>query len=160
MLDYIVEGCRFGKTNQFKPDFTDFTDFVSCFNVMQLATCKEPGAYVSINYLLLDPDPFEDRSIKIRYGFTGKDGYLVASIIDEDGETLNPGYLFQISRDTMKIKIVPFTEMEDEDIDEALKITLEYGAYLVAGIQWGAFFVHERAEERLEQHFDLNQEIH
>jgi hypothetical protein len=163
MLDYYITGAYFKGAEAIKPAFTDFTDFPACFSVMQDSLGVRPGAHMAMTFMLLDEEPIEDRDITIRYGWGGHDGQILASVLDEDGAVLNQGFVIILDVKTGKLESRRLDGRTDDDaLDDAIKIILEYGNYMLAGINWGAFLLHEYAEGRLEQYFEdaINQEIH
>lgn len=162
MLDYIISAVYFKGAEPLHPQFTDFTDFPACFDVLEESLALRAGAYMSINYLVLDgEDTLNDDDIIIRYGYA-RSGQLAAYVLDGEGKALTQGFMIIIDRDSGRLKLLPIGRDKEEVVDDALKIIQDYGTLIVAGINWGAFLLHENAEGRLEQYFEdaLNQEIH
>lgn len=162
MLDYTITGAYFKGAEPIRPTFTDFTDFKACFDVMQDSLRLRPGAFMSLNYLILDEDMVNDEDVIIRYGFSGTEGRIVVTVLDENGTVLTDGFLIRIDQASGKLQLVPVGRDADEVVDEALKIIQDYGTLIVAGINWGAYLLYEHAEGGLQQYFDdaPNQEIH
>lgn len=162
MLDYSIIAAYFKGAEEIRPTFTDFTDFSACFDVMQDSLRLRTGAYMSLNYLIEAEDPLDDHEVIVRYGFAGKEGRIVASILEEDGTLLNTGFLIAIDQKTAKLHLLPIGREPEEVVDDALKIIQDYGTLIVAGINWGAFLLHEHAEGGIPQYFEdaHNQEIH
>lgn len=157
MIDYSIQAAFFKGAEPIRPSFTDFTDFTACFDVMQESLRLTAGAYASLNYCL-----GEDTSVIIRYGFSGTDGRIIVSVIDEIGRVLTNGFLLRIDRDDQKLRVIPVDQDAEEVVDVALKIIQDYGILITAGIKWGAYLLYEHAEGGLQQYFENapNQEIH
>ena len=162
-MDYDILGVAYRHLEPTCVTLTDFTDFSACFTLMQHALAIKPGAYAAVSVSLFDEDPMKDRTIVIRFGYSGTPGKLAVTLIDQDLEEVINDHLMIFLKDDQKIT---GRHMEggadDESLDEIVKIICDYGFYIIQALQWSAFLFRETGEGTLKDYFDnqIYQEIH
>lgn len=160
---HTIEGVRFRYVEPAKLPHTDFTDFITCFNILQTTTMVRPGATVSLSINLEDEDPEYDEEILIRYGFSGTPGLLAITLLDRDTESPINEDLMIFAKSNGKLTGRPLIgDLDEDSVEDIVKIIQEYGVYILEGIKWAAFLLHEAGEGVLHDYFDnqTDREIH
>lgn len=160
-MNYYVNGLTWRNIPKFQIDLTDFNDYRTCFPIIEEALKQSPGSFLAIRITIEDDDPTEDRVLVIQYRYSGDKISVI--LIDELGEyAINEDYrLYLNDQGNIKGTCIHGPDT-DEDLNDIVKIILDYGAYIALGVQWSAFLMKERAEGTLDQYFDdlETQEIH
>lgn len=156
-MNYYVNSVAFNRVEPFPIDCTDFSDYPACFSIIERLLHVRPRSYIAVS-IVLEEEGVEDRTLIVQYRYSGTPGKLAVTLIDPDEGLINedlPLFLNQAG------KVVSGPELEDETVEEIVKIILDYGEYFVLGVQWAAFLTLEQLAGTLEEYFDdLTQEIH
>lgn len=160
-MNYYVNGLNWRNIPKFPIDLTDFEDYYACFPIMEEALKQTPNSFLAIRFVLEADNPDDDRVLVIQYRYTG--GKISVILIDEIEEyAINEDYRLYLS-DNGHIKGTCIHGPDtDEDLNDIVKIILDYGVYVALGVQWAAFLMKERNDGTLDKYFDdlETQEIH
>lgn len=160
-MNYYVNGLTWRNVPKFPIELTNFEDYNPCFTVIEEALKQAPNAFLAVRITLENDDPTVDEILVIQYRYSG-DKISVILINEIEEYAINEDYrLYLNEQGNLKGTSIHGPDT-DEDLNEIVKIILDYGVYIALGIQWSAFLLKERAEGTLDQYFDdlETQEIH
>lgn len=159
-MNYYVDGLTWRNIPKFPIELTDFEDYTICFPVIEEALKQAPNAFLAVR-ITIENDDMTDHVLIVQYRYSGDQ--ISVMLIDEVEEyAINEDYrLYLNDRGFIKGTSIHGPDT-DEDLEEIVKIILDYGMYIALGVQWSAFLLKERAEGTLDQYFDdiKTQEIH
>lgn len=156
-MNYYVNNVSFRHVQSSPIHATDFSDHATCFRLVEEMLNVRPKSYIALGIIL--EDEVLDRQLILQYRFSGTPGKLAVTLIDEDTGVINQDIHLFVN-ETGKVVGNP-EDLDDETVEEIVKIILDYGEYIVLGVQWSAFLMKEHQDGALEQFFDdLTQEIH
>lgn len=150
-MNYFVNGMSWRHTEHFPIDLTDFSDFSSCFRVLEDTLKLRSKAFLALRFVLEKDNPDEDEAIVIRYQYVS--GKLSIVLINEEEYVINEGIPLFVSS-SRKISGLLDKLDSDEYVEEIVKIIEDYGIYIALGVQWAAFLLKELENGTLEQYFD------
>lgn len=160
-MNYHVNGLTWRNIPKFPIELTNFEDYNACFPIIEEALKQSPRSFLAIRITIEADDPMDDRVLVIQYRYSGDKISVI--LIDEIAEyAINEDYRLYLN-DQGYIKGTSIHgDDSDEDLEEIVKIILDYGVYVALGVQWSAFLMKERVEGTLDQYFDdlETQEIH
>lgn len=162
-MTYTVTGVHLRQVNTTPVPLTDFTDFAACFDTVQPVLARKPGTTISLSITLEADDPMDDRSIVIRYGYSGTPGILAITLIDQDiDRVINEDLMIFLKRDGKFTGRPQDGDYDDDTVETIVKIILDYGICIAEGLQWAALMLREAHEGTLNEYFEesINQEIH
>lgn len=160
-MNYYVNGLNWRNIPKFPIALEDFSDYDTCFPIIEEALKQSPSSFLAIRFVIEAENPDDDSVIVIQYRHT--DGKISVILIDEINEyAINEDYRLYINPNGHLTGTSIHGPDSDEDIEEIVKIILDYGAYIALGVQWSTFLMKERYDGTLDKYFDdlENQEIH
>lgn len=162
-MNYFINGMSGRHISNFPVDLVDFTDYSACHALVEANLKRKAKSFVAMKVVLEhDEDPDEDREIVLQYRYSGTPGKLQVLIIDSDEEVIVNEDLPIFVSEKGLVAANPEDLDCEEAVEEIVKIILDYGKYIVLGVQWGAFLMKENHDGTLDQYFDElhSQEIH
>lgn len=161
-MNYFINGLSGRHISNFPVDLTDFSNYSACYELVEANLKRKANAFIALKMVLEEENPADDREIVVQYRYTGKPDRLEILIIDSDeNQVLNDGAPLFVTPKAL-VTANPEDLDSNETIEDIVKIILDYGKYVVLGVQWAAFLMRENHEGTLDQYFDelYSQEIH
>lgn len=160
-MNYYIDTITWRHIRKPSIDLTDFTDFETCFGLLEGILKNNPRAHITLRVVIEKDDPNLDEILIVQF-YYAEPGRLAVSIADEDENLLHQDYLLFLKSDAKIAGTSVSGEDTEESRDQIVKIILDYGMYAVLGVQWALFLLKENQEGTLKQYFDdlFTLEIH